>query len=377
VIKCVVWDIDHTLLDGVYLESGPRYPAADPAMTGVLADLADRGILQALASRNPPDAAEYVQMLTGHRFAAAECGWGTKSDAIRRIIAQLGLAADAVAFVDDDALERAEVSFALPELTVLAPRDMADAASWPQFSPPTVTDEARRRGELYLSRQRRQEEASAFGGSRDDFLRYCQTRVVIASASSADVPRLHELSVRTHQFNSAGSAVSEDRLSQLLRSPDYRLITVRLRDRFGDDGLVGSCVIAAGAARPSISWAVPLLMMSCRAMGRGVVDVLLTWLCRAARAASADQLTLPCVLNERNVPLRIALTGAGFRADATATGPADSGSGSGAGAGSGSARPPDRTATYTRALNGPLPDLPAWVADHTDDAGRGDCGGQP
>jgi methoxymalonate biosynthesis protein len=367
VIKCVVWDIDHTLLDGVYLESGPLYPAADPAMTGVLADLAGRGILQALASRNPPAAAEYVQTLTGHRFAAAECGWGPKSDAIRRIIAQLGLATDAVAFVDDDALERAEVSFALPELTVLAPRDMADAAGWPQFRPPTVTDEARRRGELYLNRQRRQEEANAFGGSRDDFLAYCQTHVVIASASAVDVPRLNELSVRTRQFNSAGSAISEDRLAELLRSPDYRVITVRLCDRFGDDGLVGCCVVAVGAARPAMSWDVPLLMMSCRAMGRGVVDVLLTWLCRAAGQASAEVLTLPCVLNERNVPLRIALTGAGFRAGAAAAGPA----------GSGSVRTPDRTATYTRALNGPLPDLPAWVADHTNHAGRGDRDGQP
>ena len=358
-IKCVIWDIDNTLLHGVYLESGPQLPAADAAMTGVLAELADRGIVHALASRNPPAAAEYVRTLTGHRFAAAECGWGTKSDAIRRILADLDLAADAVAFVDDDALERAEVSFALPDLTVLAPPDLADATSWPAFSPPTITDEARRRGELYLDRRRRQQEASAFGGSRDDFLRYCRTKVVIARASAADLPRLHELSVRTHQFNSAGAPVSEDRLAELLSSAAHQLITVRLTDRFGDDGLVGGCIVAiaspapgdqAGPSKAPVSWSVPLLMMSCRAMGRGVIDALLAWLCRAASRAGADQLTLPCVLNERNVPLRIALTGAGFRA---APVPAPT---------------PVRTAEYTRGLNGSLPDLPAWVAEHSDSA---------
>src|SRR5258705_12049000 len=68
-------------------------------------------------------------------------------------MAELGLTADSVAFVDDDPMERAEVSFSLPDVLVLAPDDMTAAAGWPQFSPAVVTDEARRRGELY--RQRR------------------------------------------------------------------------------------------------------------------------------------------------------------------------------------------------------------------------------
>ena len=36
------------------------------------------------------------------------------------------------------------------------------------------------------------------------------------------------------------------------------------------------------------TWTVPLLMMSCRAMGRGVIDALLAWLAgQAARRAPA------------------------------------------------------------------------------------------
>ena len=56
-IKCVIWDIDNTLLTGVYLESPDRPPPADPAMAGVLAELSGRGIIHAIASRNPPEAA--------------------------------------------------------------------------------------------------------------------------------------------------------------------------------------------------------------------------------------------------------------------------------------------------------------------------------
>jgi methoxymalonate biosynthesis protein len=344
VIKCVVWDLDNTLFRGVYLES-PE-PPADPATSAVLAELARRGILQAIASRNPPEAAVYAARLTGHDFASVQCRWDAKSAAIGAVMADLGLTADEVAFVDDDAMERAEVSYVLPDVLVLAPKDVADAASWPQFNPPVITAEARRRGELYAQRRARQEEARAFAGSAGEFLRHAGTSVRIVPAGPADAPRLHELSVRTHQFNSTGVAVSAAEFATLIGSPDQQVIAVWLSDNFGDDGLVGGCVIS----RPAASWLVSLVMMSCRALGRGVIDALLSWICASAKKAGADLVKVQCVVNDRNVPLRIALTGAGFRAGRTDGGAAE----------------------YVRRLDQPLPDVPDWVhADTSPDLGPG------
>ncbi|HEX9065126.1 MAG TPA: hypothetical protein VF843_08455 [Streptosporangiaceae bacterium] len=340
-IKALVWDLDNTLLDGVFLESPERPPPVRPDRAAILAELAGRGILQAIASRNPPEAGDYAEQAAGHAFAAVRCGWGTKSAAVEAIMAELGLTAGEVAFIDDDALERAEVGYRLPGVLVLAPEDLAEAAGWPEFSPAEVTDEARRRGELYRQRRARQEEARAFGGSRDDFLRYCQTQVTIAAAGPDDLARLHELSERTHQFNSAAAAWPNAEFARLLASQDDRLVTVRLADKFGDDGLVGGCVI--GIAGEPGGWRVPLLMMSCRALGRGVIDAVLAWLCHAARAAGAGQVVIDCVLTPRNVPLRIAITGAGFRADA------------------GPAAEPGSVVRYRRGLDDPLPDVPGWV----------------
>jgi methoxymalonate biosynthesis protein len=375
VIKCVIWDIDNTLLAGVYLESGPQPPPPDEAMLGVLRELGSRGIVHALASRNPPEAAEHVRAVTGLTFAAAECGWGPKSDAVRRVIGELGLAADDVAFVDDDLLERAEVSFALPEVLVLSPEDARDAAGWPEFSPAVVTAEGRRRGEMYAERRRRLSAARAFGGSRDEFLRYCGTAAVIEAATAADVPRLHELSVRTHQFNSAGADISQASLAALIGSAEHLVMTVRLADRFGDDGTVGGCVVRTGQS----AWSVRLLMMSCRAMGRGVIDALLAWLCQAAAGAGAAEVRVPCLITPRNVPLRVALAGAGFRAadapaasqdtpapdraapdtataDAAGTAAPDTAAPDGRGAAAGG-----RAAVFARQLTGALSPLPGWV----------------
>ncbi len=354
-IKCVIWDLDRTLLDGVFLESAPGAPPpADPQLTAVLRELTGRGIVHAVASRNPPAAAEHAAAVTGARFAAVQCGWGAKPEAVRAILADLQIGADAVAFVDDEPIERAEVAAALPEVLVLSPEDARDAPGWPEFSPAVVTDEARRRGEMYAQRRRRQAGAQAFGGSREEFLRRSGTRVVISPARLADAARVAELSQRTHQFNSTGEQLTTAELDGLLRAHDLRIPVVRLSDDYGDDGLVGACLIGTGPAAPGPAaasgpaaggreWAVPLLMMSCRAMGRGVIDALLAWLCREASGAGAAAVRLPCRLTSRNVPLRLALAAAGFRA----------GPGDGPG--------PDGLAVFSRALDGPLPEVPRWA----------------
>jgi methoxymalonate biosynthesis protein len=342
-IKCVIWDLDNTLFAGVYLESADQRPPANAEVLPVLTEFASRGILAAIASRNPPEAAAYASQLTRQPFAAVRCGWGAKSAAITGILAELGLEAAEAAFIDDDALERAEVSFSIPALLVLAPEDAAGAADWPDFSPAVSTAEGRRRGELYQHRRARQEEAAAFGGSQAEFLRHSGTRVRIAWAQPADLDRLHELSARTHQFNSAAVQVSVATFAQLLAADDQRLVTVRLSDNFGDDGLVGGCVLTERA-----DWQVPLLMMSCRAIGRGVIGPVLSWICLAAGAAAVSEVALDCVINPRNVPLRIALTTAGFRVDGEPDQPSWAQSGG-------------RVARYLRRLDQPVEPLPDWV----------------
>ena len=192
---------------------------------------------------------------------------------------------------------------------------------------------------MYAARRRRQAAERAFGGSREGFLASAGTRVTIAAAGHQDVPRLHELSARTRQFNSAGQAAGEAEFAAWLAAPDHEVLTVRLRDAFGDDGIVGACVTSHGTDG---TWTVRLLAMSCRAMGRGVIGGLLAWLIRSAARAGAREVAVPCVLNERNVPLRIALTGAGFRAGAEGS---------------------DATATavFRRGTGTALPELPSWL----------------
>jgi methoxymalonate biosynthesis protein len=300
-VKVVVWDLDGTLWPGVALESA-ELPVPFPTGVAALDTLASRGILVSVASRNPAEVGELVERspLAG-RFVAAQYGWGRKVDALRRIAAELDLGLDALAFVDDDPMERADVERTLPEVTVLAPDEVADALSWPEFDPGPVTAAARSRLDSYRQRERRRAARSAFDGTEEDFLRWCALRAAVRVAAPGDADRLGELARRTTQYNSTG-----------VELPDRGVaVVLTLADRFGDDGLVG---VAAVSDPDSPEWTVDLAAVSCRAGGRGAVPVLLTAVARLARAAGARRLLVPCRLTERNVPVRLGLKQAGFTA---------------------------------------------------------------
>jgi len=300
-VKVVVWDLDGTLWPGVALESD-GLPAPYPAALAALDTLAARGILVSVASRNPAEVGELVERsaLAG-RFVAAQYGWGRKVDALRRIAAELDLALDALAFVDDDPMERADVERTLPEVTVLAPDEVADALSWPEFDPGPVTAAARSRVDSYRQREHRRAARSAFDGSEEDFLRWCELRATLRPAATGDRDRLVELARRTTQYNSTGAELPAS----------GEAVVLSLADRFGDDGLVG---MAAVSAPDGPEWTVDLVAVSCRAGGRGAVPVLLTGVARLARSRGAQRLSVLCRLTERNVPIRLGLKQAGFTA---------------------------------------------------------------
>jgi FkbH-like protein len=298
-VKVVVWDLDGTLWPGVALESD-ALPEPYPAVLAALDTLAERGILVSVASRNPAEVGDRLERsaLAG-RFVAAQYGWGRKVDALRRIAAELDLGLDTLAFVDDDPMERADVERTLPEVTVLAPGEVADALRWPEFDPGPVTAAARSRVDSYRQRERRRMARSAFDGSEEDFLRWCELRATLRRATPGDRDRLVELARRTTQYTSTGVELAAG----------GEAVVLSLADRFGDDGLVG---VAAVSTPDGPEWTVDLVAVSCRAGGRGAVPVLLAGVARLARSRGAGRLVVPCRLTVRNVPIRLGLKRAGF-----------------------------------------------------------------
>src|SRR4030067_1595069 len=78
-LKCVVWDLDNTLWDGVLLESDSV--RLKPGIAEVIRILDERGILHSIASRSDPEAAANSLRRLGIApyFLFPEIGWGGKS----------------------------------------------------------------------------------------------------------------------------------------------------------------------------------------------------------------------------------------------------------------------------------------------------------
>jgi len=307
-VKCVVWDLDDTLWDGALLE--------DPAVTvrpeavATLRTLDARGVLHAIASRNDHDAAMARLRADGldELFLAPQIGWDPKSVGVARVAAELNLGLDALAFVDDQPFERAEVAHAHPQVLTVDAAEIADLPRRPAFTPRFVTDESRRRRELYRSDARRRDAESGWQGTDTGFLATLGMVLTVRPAGPGDLARAEELTVRTHQLNATGRTYSYDELDALRRDPDHLLLVAGLTDRFGDYGTIGLALVHRGRAH----WTLRLLLLSCRVAARGVGTVLLDHL-RSRAAEAGATLRGEFVDTGRNRMMWVTYAIAGFR----------------------------------------------------------------
>ena len=304
-VKVVVWDLDGTLWPGVALESD-LLPEAHPAVLELLDTLAGRGILLSVASRNPASVGELVEAAPGlaGRFVAPQYGWGRKVDALRRVADELDVRLDTLAFVDDDPLERADVERTLPEVVVLAPDEVPDALGWPEFDPGPLTAAGRSRVDSYRRRERRRAARAGFGGSEEDFLRWCELRATVRAARR----RGHRPARRA---GPADDPVQLDRRRVPPGRPGGGAGAGRpLRRRRAGRPRGGVRHRTVRCGRPTW-WRCP----AGRAAGARCRSCSPGWR-GCARAAGAGRLAVPCRLTERNVPIRLGLKQAGFAASA-------------------------------------------------------------
>lgn len=341
-VKCVVWDLDGTVWDGVAVESETEeLPEPRLSVLRAVDVLAQHGVMSSIASRTAPAVLDLVRAdpRFADRFLAPQVGWQDKSDSLRRIASELGIGLSSLVLVDDSPYERAEVSAMLPEVLVLAPESVPELLE--ALGSATVTEEASRRVARYREEALRKQAGLTFSGSREEFLHSCEMRLLLGTADDADVDRFVELAVRTHRLNSSGLVVDADRVRSLLADGGYVLPAARLEDRFGGYGLIGAALIERGPQ----TWWVRLLALSCRVAGRGVSLGFLRWIMDRARADGATELRVDSRPTSANLELRLLFRQAGLRllGDVSA------------------ASIGTTPVTLGRSLAGPLPDYPPWL----------------
>jgi HAD superfamily phosphatase (TIGR01681 family) len=116
-VKCVVFDLDGTVWNGILLEN-ENVELADN-LVETLEKLDERGILLSVASKNSHEHAwkKLEKLGIAEYFLYPEINWRPKSENIRRIANNLNIGIDSLAFIDDNEFELEEVRSVLPQVT--------------------------------------------------------------------------------------------------------------------------------------------------------------------------------------------------------------------------------------------------------------------
>ena len=309
--KVLVTDLDNVLWRGLIAEDGVEGIAFDPVGVGyrhfvyqsLLRRLRREGTLLAAVSRNDPDVArapfETGRMLLREAdFVAIIASYHPKSAQIRELAQRLNLGLDSFVFVDDNPVEVAEVSLALPGVRCVAfpQHDHAfvtfvnDLANL--FPHRMITAEDRERTDLYRRRLEGIVSTDLQGADLTRFLRDLKMTLTIHDRGRGDRTRAVQLINKTNQFNLNGHRVTDEQVRAMLEAGG-RLFGAVLADRTGNHGEVLTCLVASDSTIASF-------VMSCRVLQRRVEYAFLAWL--------AGQPTPPVALQwestARNEPFR-------------------------------------------------------------------------
>lgn len=307
-IKCVVWDLDNTLWHGTLLEDDQITLRRE--IVNVIKMLDSRGILHSIASKNDHATTMAVlqQLGVSEYFLYPQINWNSKASSIREIAKLINISVDTLAFVDDQAFERDEVAFEIPEVLCIDALDALQIVNLPAMNPRFLTEDSARRRLMYQADIERNRAEKDFVGPDEKFLATLDLAFTIKLASEDDLQRAEELTVRTHQLNSTGYTYTYDELNAFRQSDTHRLFIAGLDDRYGTYGKIGLALVECQAE----IWTIKLLLMSCRVMSRGVGTIMINYIMSQAKELGV-RLQAEFVSTDRNRLMLVTYRFGGFK----------------------------------------------------------------
>jgi FkbH-like protein len=302
--KCLVLDLDGTVWGGILGDDGPEGIEVSETHRGeafrafqrAAKQIGAQGVMLAVVSKNNLEPVQEAlrtradMTLREEDFVRIAANWRPKHENLAELAAALNLGVDSFVFVDDNPAECGLVRRELPGVAVVqvdgdpalhAERLLADG--WFDCAELTATDRERTR--QYRQELERKDFLDSFDSVRD-YLRELQVEVDVAAAAAADLPRVSQLTLRTNQFNLTTVRLQQADVAAMAAEPGRAVLTVRARDRFGDNGLVGAVFLHRAGDTVQIE----NFVLSCRVFSRGVEQAALAAISARALQDGAAEL---------------------------------------------------------------------------------------
>lgn len=316
-VKVIALDLDNTLWGGILGEEGAEGIRIGPQGAGLyywrfqrsLKQLQEAGFLLVILSKNNLNEVKEVfkthpdMWLKWEDFSAHAVNWKQKSENLREIAAQLGLGVDSFFFIDDSDHERGQMKAEIPEVKIFDfPSDASKLSrvlsQSQELDRLRTTTEDRQRSKSYAeTAQRSALQASAT--NLEDYYAALQLKVEVKRATPENEERLHQLLLKTNQFNLSAERPDASEFRKRLSDNNIKIWGLRVSDRIGDSGLTG--LLEVDTSQPH-NWIVKNFLLSCRVLGRTVEFAVLHWICAEAERAGAKEINFEFKKTGRNQP---------------------------------------------------------------------------
>jgi FkbH-like protein len=269
-------------------------------------NLYNRGVILALCSKNNEvDVLEVFRnhpdsVLKEHHFSAWQINWDDKATNLTRIAEELNIGIDSLVFVDDNVFECDWVRKQLPQVEVVNLsketyhyRNELMLSGY--FDSLTFSGEDKKRSQMYVSDNQRKQllkTASSF----EDYLSGLGLQAEIGRPEAKDVPRVSQLTQKTNQFNVTTRRYTEGDIERFLASEDTEIFSLKLADRISELGLIGVAIVKYQNDVAEVD----SLLMSCRALGRGAEDVLMSLIYQRAKQRGSTKLVGTYLKSKKN-----------------------------------------------------------------------------
>ncbi len=260
-VKLIVWDLDDTLWAGTLSEEPVTI---DQSTVDLVRTLNSRGIVSSICSKNDEVTARVRLQQAGlwDEFVFTRIDWSPKGARVAQIIEDAQLRPENVLFIDDLALNRAEVRHFSPGIQTAGPEIIGRLLALPELS--GKDDRAHTRLAQYRLLERKLADRRVGEDTNEAFLRSCDIRVGVHHDPDAEKDRLFELVNRTNQLNFTKRRPDRDSFEAMVADPRYDVGYVRVRDRYGDYGICGFYSVARHEGT------LVDFLFSCRVLNMGV-----------------------------------------------------------------------------------------------------------
>lgn len=315
--KLVILDLDNTLWGGVVGDlgigsinlGGHNFEGeAFKDFQIFLYGLYNQGIQLAICSKNDEDLAlktiqENEEMVLKKEFFITwRINWNDKASNILEIAKELNLGLDSIVFIDDNPVERDLVQKLLPDVEVPdMPKDIISYISFIRnkgyFDQISITEDDRKRAQTYLDNKKRDDLKKEIS-SKDKWLKELDTKIKINYLSKLNITRVQQLFNKTNQLNLSTRRLSEKELLDWNSSENSKIINFQLKDKFGNMGLIG----VLGIYMNNEIGIILDFILSCRAMGRKVEDIMIYIAIKELEKLGAKRIEAEYIMTERNRP---------------------------------------------------------------------------